>query len=70
MISRLNFLIYDVLQLRLEIKQSAEGTQEVPGLVEACVHGTDEVWELLKAGGRARSVGSTSANELSSRSHW
>ncbi|CAK9168033.1 unnamed protein product [Ilex paraguariensis] len=54
---------------KLEIKQSAEGTQEVPGLVEAHVYGTDEVWELLKSGSQARSVGSTSANELSSRSH-
>lgn len=54
---------------KLEIKQSAEGTQEVPGLVETHVHSTDEVWELLKSGCRARSVGSTNANELSSRSH-
>ncbi|XP_004495728.1 kinesin-like protein KIN-14S [Cicer arietinum] len=54
---------------KLEIKQAAEGTQEVPGLVEACVHGTEDVWELLKTGNRVRSVGSTSANELSSRSH-
>lgn len=56
--------------LRLEIKQAAEGTQEVPGLVEARVYGTNEVWELLKSGSRIRSVGSTNANELSSRSHW
>lgn len=55
---------------RLEIKQSAEGTQEVPGLVEAQVFGTDEVWGLLELGSRERSVGSTNANELSSRSHW
>ncbi|XP_059652445.1 kinesin-like protein KIN-14S [Cornus florida] len=54
---------------KLDIKQSAEGTQEVPGLVEARVYGTDEVWELLKTGSQARSVGSTNANELSSRSH-
>ncbi|VFQ69089.1 unnamed protein product [Cuscuta campestris] len=54
---------------KLEVKQSAEGTQEVPGLVEARVYGTDEVWELLQSGSRARSVGSTNANELSSRSH-
>ncbi|KAG8649665.1 hypothetical protein MANES_08G120600v8 [Manihot esculenta] len=54
---------------KLEIKQAAEGTQEVPGLVEARVYGTEEVWELLKSGSRARSVGSTIANELSSRSH-
>ncbi|XP_043692074.1 kinesin-like protein KIN-14S isoform X5 [Telopea speciosissima] len=40
---------------KLEIKQAAEGT---------------EVWELLKTGSQIRSVGSTNANELSSRSHW
>ncbi|KAJ4829326.1 hypothetical protein Tsubulata_015556 [Turnera subulata] len=54
---------------RLEIKQASEGTQEVPGLVEARVSDTEEVWDILKSGSRARSVGSTSANELSSRSH-
>ncbi|MBA0833268.1 hypothetical protein Goarm_017592, partial [Gossypium armourianum] len=54
---------------KLEIKQAAEGTQEVPGLVEACVNSTEEVWELLKSGNRVRSVGATNANELSSRSH-
>uniref|UniRef100_A0A2N9EE15 Kinesin-like protein n=1 Tax=Fagus sylvatica TaxID=28930 RepID=A0A2N9EE15_FAGSY len=54
---------------KLEIKQGAEGTQEVPGLVEARVYGTEDVWELLKSGSRVRSVGSTNANELSSRSH-
>ncbi|XP_074311562.1 kinesin-like protein KIN-14S [Silene latifolia] len=54
---------------KLEIKQSPEGTQEVPGLIEARVYGTEEVWELLKTGSRVRSVGSTNANELSSRSH-
>ncbi|KAK9070716.1 hypothetical protein SSX86_011118 [Deinandra increscens subsp. villosa] len=54
---------------KLEIKQSAEGTQEVPGLSQVPVYKTDEVWELLKSGSRVRSVGSTNANELSSRSH-
>ncbi|KAK7284348.1 hypothetical protein RJT34_19093 [Clitoria ternatea] len=54
---------------KLEIKQAADGTQEVPGLVEARVYGTEDVWEMLKSGNRVRSVGSTSANELSSRSH-
>ncbi|XP_061338036.1 kinesin-like protein KIN-14S [Gastrolobium bilobum] len=54
---------------KLEIKQTAEGTQEVPGLVEARVYGTEDVWEMLKTGNRVRSVGSTCANELSSRSH-
>ncbi|KAL2345692.1 hypothetical protein Fmac_006977 [Flemingia macrophylla] len=54
---------------KLEIKQAADGTQEVPGLVEARVYGTEDVWEKLNSGNRVRSVGSTSANELSSRSH-
>ncbi|KAK9016978.1 hypothetical protein V6N11_079469 [Hibiscus sabdariffa] len=54
---------------RLEIKQAAEGTQEVPGLVEARVYNTEEVWELLKSGSQLRTVGATNANELSSRSH-
>ncbi|KAJ9682015.1 hypothetical protein PVL29_018080 [Vitis rotundifolia] len=54
---------------KLEVKQAAEGTQEVPGLVEARVYGTNEVWGLLQSGSRIRSVGSTNANELSSRSH-
>ncbi|PWA63334.1 Kinesin-like protein KIFC3 [Artemisia annua] len=63
-------LLEDNVGSLLEVKQSAEGTQEVPGLSEVPVHKTDEVWELLKSGSRARSVGSTNANELSSRSHW
>jgi len=54
---------------RLDIKQSAGGAQEVPGLVEAPIYTIDGVWEKLKAGSRNRSVGSTSVNELSSRSH-
>ncbi|KAH1195911.1 Kinesin-like protein KIN-14S [Glycine max] len=52
---------------KLEIKQAVDGTQEVPGLIEARVYGTVDVWEKLKSGNQARSVGSTSANELSSR---
>jgi kinesin family protein C2/C3 len=54
---------------RLDVKKSADGTQEVPGLVEAPVYNIDGVWEKLKFGARNRSVGSTNANELSSRSH-
>ncbi|CAI8615465.1 unnamed protein product [Vicia faba] len=54
---------------KLEVKQAADGSQEVPGLVETRVYGADGVWEILKSGNRVRSVGSTSANELSSRSH-
>ena len=53
----------------MDIKQSADGAQEVPGLVEAPISTIDGVWEKLKAGARNRSVGSTSVNELSSRSH-
>ncbi|KAF5202756.1 Kinesin-like protein kin-14s [Thalictrum thalictroides] len=54
---------------KLEIKQAVEGTQEIPGLIEARVHNTNEVWELLKTGTQNRAVGSTNANEFSSRSH-
>ncbi|XP_004304995.1 PREDICTED: kinesin-5-like [Fragaria vesca subsp. vesca] len=54
---------------KLEIKQAADGTLDVPGLVEPHVNGFEEMWEFLKSGSRSRSVGSTSANELSSRSH-
>ncbi|CAI0460050.1 unnamed protein product [Linum tenue] len=35
---------------RLEIKQAADGTQEVPGLVESHVSSTDEVWKILQSG--------------------
>ncbi|XP_028770902.1 kinesin-like protein KIN-14S isoform X2 [Neltuma alba] len=54
---------------KLEIKQAADGTQEVPGLVEARAYGIEDVWQMLNSGNRTRSVGSTNANELSSRSH-
>jgi kinesin family protein C2/C3 len=54
---------------RLDIKQSADGMQEVPGLVEAPICSIDGVWEKLKFGARNRSVGTTNANEFSSRSH-
>ncbi|KAM1468307.1 hypothetical protein ACFX13_034140 [Malus domestica] len=54
---------------KLEIKQCADGTLDVPGLVQERVYGFEEMWELLKSGSQARSVGSTSANEQSSRSH-
>ncbi|KAG6514191.1 hypothetical protein ZIOFF_024534 [Zingiber officinale] len=54
---------------RLDIKQASDGTQDVPGLLEPQVGSIDDVWEILTNGGRTRSVGSTNANELSSRSH-
>lgn len=55
---------------RLEIRQVGEGIHHVPGLVEASVKNMSEVWEVLQTGSNARAVGSTNANEQSSRSHW
>ncbi|XP_040990661.1 kinesin-like protein KIN-14Q [Juglans microcarpa x Juglans regia] len=54
---------------RLEIRQVGEGINHVPGLVEAHVNNMTEVWEVLQTGSNARAVGSTNANEHSSRSH-
>ncbi|KAL9232510.1 hypothetical protein vseg_007617 [Gypsophila vaccaria] len=54
---------------RLEIRQMSEGVHYVPGLVEASVSNMSEVWDVLKTGSNARAVGSTNANEYSSRSH-
>ncbi|XP_047050260.1 kinesin-like protein KIN-14R [Lolium rigidum] len=54
---------------RLEVRQVAEGVHHVPGLVEARVANMDEAWDVLKTGSKARVVGSTNANEHSSRSH-
>ncbi|KAJ9537886.1 hypothetical protein OSB04_030619 [Centaurea solstitialis] len=54
---------------RLEIRQVGEGLHHVPGLVESQVNNMAEVWEVLKTGSNARAVGSTNANEHSSRSH-
>ncbi|KAI5062062.1 hypothetical protein GOP47_0022601 [Adiantum capillus-veneris] len=54
---------------KLEIKQVAEGVHHVPGLTEATVHCMEEVWDVLQTGSSARAVGSTNANEHSSRSH-
>ncbi|XP_057492870.1 kinesin-like protein KIN-14R [Actinidia eriantha] len=54
---------------KLEIKQATEGVHNVPGIVEAKVENTREVWNVLQAGSSARSVGSNNVNEHSSRSH-
>ncbi|KAK2968705.1 hypothetical protein RJ640_005892, partial [Escallonia rubra] len=54
---------------RLEIRQLGEGNHHVPGLVEAHVNNMSEVWDVLQTGSNARAVGSTNANEHSSRSH-
>ncbi|CAK7338499.1 unnamed protein product [Dovyalis caffra] len=54
---------------RLEIRQASEGLHHIPGLIEANVHNMSEVWEVLQTGSNARAVGSTNANDHSSRSH-
>ncbi|KAL6847623.1 hypothetical protein ACP4OV_022649 [Aristida adscensionis] len=54
---------------RLEIKQGTEGSHHVPGIVEAKVQSTSEVWDVLQVGSNARAVGSNNVNEHSSRSH-
>ncbi|CAA2939480.1 kinesin KIN-14Q [Olea europaea subsp. europaea] len=58
-----------VTSKRLEIKQVVEGGHHVPGIVEARVTNVNEVWEVLRTGSNGRAVGSTNANEHSSRSH-
>ncbi|KAL3630147.1 hypothetical protein CASFOL_023131 [Castilleja foliolosa] len=54
---------------KLEIKQASEGFHHIPGIVEAKVENTREVWNVLQTGSRARAVGSNNVNEHSSRSH-
>ena len=68
MLKRLILLLFDV---RLEIRQAGgEGLHHIPGVVEAEVKSTEEVWDVLQAGSNARAVGSNNVNEHSSRSHW
>ncbi|KAG9440162.1 hypothetical protein H6P81_020327 [Aristolochia fimbriata] len=54
---------------KLEIRQAGEGSHHVPGIVEAKVENTKQVWDVLQAGSNARAVGSNNVNEHSSRSH-
>ncbi|GAB2286830.1 hypothetical protein Dimus_021221 [Dionaea muscipula] len=54
---------------KLEIKQASEGSHHVPGIVEAKVESTKQVWEVLQTGSNARAVGSNNVNVHSSRSH-
>ncbi|KAF7141639.1 hypothetical protein RHSIM_Rhsim06G0183600 [Rhododendron simsii] len=54
---------------RLEVRQVGDAIHHVPGLIEAQVNNMSEVWEVLQTGSNARAVGSTNANEHSSRSH-
>ena len=64
------FKIVNSFEFRLEVKQASEGLHNIPGLVEAKVENTKEVWNVLRAGSSARAVGSNNVNEHSSRSHW
>ena len=38
----------------LDIKQSADGTQAVPGLIDVPIYDIDGAWEILRAGARNR----------------
>jgi len=69
-ITNINPVMRLYLFCRLEVRQVAEGVHHVPGLVEARVTNMNEAWEVLQTGSKARVVGSTNANEHSSRSHW
>lgn len=62
--------VYMYCSFRLEIRQASEGVLHVPGLIEAHVSNISEAWDVLQTGSNARAVGSTNANEHSSRSHW
>jgi kinesin family protein C2/C3 len=53
----------------LEIRQSSEGGNGVPGLKEMVVTSTEQVLELMAKGADNRAVGSHDMNEHSSRSH-
>ncbi|KAK9690201.1 hypothetical protein RND81_09G111300 [Saponaria officinalis] len=54
---------------KLEIKQDFEGSHHVPGIVEAKVGNTKQVWEVLRVENNARAVGSNNVNEHNCRSH-
>ncbi|KAL8543123.1 hypothetical protein ACS0TY_003854 [Phlomoides rotata] len=46
---------------KLEIKQASDGFHHIPGIVEANVENTQQVWNVLQAGSNARAVGSNNA---------
>ncbi|KAI8552295.1 hypothetical protein RHMOL_Rhmol06G0255500 [Rhododendron molle] len=60
---------FRTLEELLEVRQVGDAIHHVPGLIEAHVNNMSEVWEVLQTGSNARAVGSTNANEHSSRSH-
>jgi kinesin family protein C2/C3 len=53
----------------LDIRRSADGHIEVPGLTKEHVKSIQDVMDLLKRGNSSRATASTSLNEHSSRSH-
>lgn len=53
----------------LDIRRSADGHIEVPGLTKEPVNSIQDVMDLLKRGNSSRATASTNLNEHSSRSH-
>jgi kinesin family protein C2/C3 len=53
----------------LDIKRSADGRIEVPGLLKEPVNSIDDVMSLLSRGNASRATAATNLNEHSSRSH-
>lgn len=54
---------------KLDTQEDARGRVHLPGLVGVPVHDADEMIDVIRRGEEMRVVGSTSANETSSRSH-
>jgi len=57
------------LKATLDLKRSAEGKMEVPGLTKEPITCLDDVFSLLKRGNANRATAATNLNEHSSRSH-
>merc|ERR1711971_88339 len=57
------------LKATLDLKRSAEGKMEVPGLTKEPITCIDDVFNLLRRGNANRATAATNLNEHSSRSH-
>jgi len=57
------------IKATLDIRRSAEGLIEVPGLTKEPVESIKDVMKLLEKGNKARATAATDLNEHSSRSH-
>ena len=53
----------------LSIQENKQGQIVIPGLVEVEVRSTSQIFEVLWAGAKARSIAATDMNDYSSRSH-